>query len=243
MGNLFSAQVNQNTQKSMNEVYQSSSQSCTASCSDIQSGNVIFLDGTTSGDISFTQNCTANANCMMDQALQSLTDQLLTLKQGNQTEANLFGGGINFGSVNLNLSDQEIKNQVTQIMSSLCTADVNNVQNGNIVYARNSKTGKISFTQSGNANADCVMQNAATAKANLSASATQSNAVVAGGIGGIIGLVIFIIILAIILGIVSRSVNKMGQNQNQNQSKQGGDPFAQLSSMYGKGGARAATKA
>lgn len=247
MGNFLSAQVNQSKQTSLNDVFQASSQACAASCSNVQSGNIVFLDGTTTGDINFVQSCEADANCMMTQALQSLTDQLLTLKQGNQSEANLFGGGFNVGTVNLNLSEQEIKNQVTQIMSALCTADVTNVQNGNIVYARNSKTGNISFKQDGNAKADCVMQNSATAKAKLAADNTQTNAITAGGIGGIIGLVILIIIIAVIFGVVTKGgkppgggmgggAQAGGQQGNSQGGGGGGMDFSSLMQMYGGGG-------
>lgn len=226
----------------MNEVYQKSEQACTASCENIQSGNVVFLDGTTTGDITFEQNCTAEANCMMDQALQSVADLLLELKQGNTTEASLFGGGFNVGTVNVNTSDQDIKNQVAQIMETLCSADVTNVQNGNMVYARNSRTGKISFKQDGNAKADCVMQNSASAAASLKARATQSNAT-AASLGAFGGFILFAIVLAVILGIITKKRGdqpgggqNQQQNQNQNGQKSGGMDMSQLSSAYSGGG-------
>lgn len=226
-------------------MYQKSSQACTASCENIQSGNVVFLDGTTSGDITFQQNCTADANCMMDQALKSVTDLLVELKQDNTTEATLFGGGFNVGTVNLNQSDQDIKNQVQQIMESLCSADVTNVQNGNMVYARNSKTGNISFKQEGNAKADCVMQNSASAEASLKARATQSNAT-AASLGAFGGFILFAIVLAVILGILTRKrggdqpggAPSQQQGQGQNGQKSGGFDMSQLQSAYSGGGRR-----
>lgn len=217
---MLSAQVNQSKQKLMNEVYQKTSQSCTATCENIQSGNVVFLDGTTTGDITFQQTCTADASCSMTQSLQSVTDLLVQLKQGNKTEASLFGGGLNVGTVNLNLNDQDIGNQVKQIMETLCSADVTNVQNGNMVYARNSKTGDISFTQTGNAKADCVMQNSASAIANLRAQADQSNATSAT-IGAFGALILIVIVIAGVLGKMSsknkeQPSNQNGQDQGQN---------------------------
>jgi hypothetical protein len=240
---LLSAQVNESRQQLLNEVYQSSQETCAASCENIQSGNVVFLDGSTSGDITFEQKCTADANCMMDQSLQSVADLLLELKQGNTTEASLFGGGFNIGAVNLNLSNQDIKNQVTQIMQALCTADVSNVQNGNMVYARNSKTGKISFSQEGDAHADCVMQNSASAAASLKAKATQSNSL-AASLGAFGAFILFAIVLAVILGIMNKKKggdqggppSQQQQNQNQNQQgQQGTNGFnmQQLANVYG----------
>jgi hypothetical protein len=147
---------------------------------------------------------------MMTQSLQSVAEQLQTLKQGNQTEANLFGGGFNIGTVNLNQSNQEIVNQVTQIMNAACSAESINVQNDVLVFARNSKTGNISFTQTGSANADCVMQNSATAIAKLQNDAKQSNANVAGGLGGMLGLIIVAIIIVAVIGAVSKAQKKGG---------------------------------
>lgn len=181
---------------------------------------------------------------MMDSSLQAVADLLLELKQGNSTEASLLGGGINFGTVNLNQSDQDIKNQVKQIMETLCSADVTNIQNGNMVYARNSKTGDISFKQEGSAKADCVMENSASSIANLRAKATQSNTT-AASLGAFGAFILFAIVLAVILGIMNKKKpgDQAGPPQNQQQGQQGnqggGMDVSQLTSAYGgKGGGR-----
>jgi hypothetical protein len=232
MGNLLTAGVNDSRQKLVNEVYQRAEQSCTATCENIQSGNVVFLDGTTTGDITFEQNCTADATCMMEQSLQSVADLLLELKQGNTTEASLFGGGLNVGSVNLNLSEQDIENRVKQIMETLCSAEVSNVQNGNMVYARNSRTGNISFKQEGNAKADCVMQNAASALASLQAKNTQTNAT-AATIGSFGAFIVAAIVFAVVVSLLNKK--KPGdQGQGQQQQQNGGRSFdmSQLQGAY-----------
>jgi hypothetical protein len=236
----LSAQVNENKQTLLNQIVQKSNETCAATCEDIQSGNVVFLDGSTTGDITFQQNCTADANCMMTQSLQSVSDLMLQLKQGNKTEASMFGGGLNIGTVNLNQSDQDIKNQVTQIMQSLCTADVTNVQNGNMVYARNSKTGNISFKQNGNAHADCVMQNSASALAKLHADADQSNATSAT-LGAFGAFIVFAIVLAVIMGILGKKKGgdqpPPGQGQQGQNGQGNGKSFdmSQLQGAYGGG--------
>lgn len=190
----MTAQVNQSKQKTLNDVYQKSEQTCSASCSNVQSGNTVFLDGTTSGDITFKQVCSASASCVMNNTVQSVLEALQSLKQKNKTEANMFGGGFNHMSVNLNLSDQELENRVKQIVSSNCTADVDNLQSDNMVYARNSTTGNITFEQNGNAQADCIMTNLAIAKANLQQQADQSNSVVAGGTAAILAFMIIAVV-------------------------------------------------
>lgn len=207
MGNWFSAQVNQQKQTTTNDIYQRSEQLCSASCSNIQSGNTIFLDGTTTGDIEFVQECEANAGCMMENAVDTVMEILQDIKQGNATEAGLFP---NFGSVNLNLSDQELRNQVTQILNTVCSADIENSQTDNMLYARNSNTGNISFRQAGNAQANCVMSNVANANLNLKQQGDQNNRIAGLSLGGLLGLIIAIIIIAVIIGIIRKNTRGEG---------------------------------
>lgn len=242
MGNLLSAQVNENRQKTLNEVYQTSDQTCQATCVNIQSGNTVFLDGTVAGDITFTQSCEVEASCMMENTIEQVLESLQDAKQANATEASMFGGGFNIGTVNLNLSDQEIENQVRQALNTVCRADINNLQENNMVYARNSVTGDITFEQSGNATADCYMANMAIAKANLSQANDQSNTTSAtlGGFGAII-----FIIIALAVGLwLFRSLNKgdnqggqqqqqIPQQQNDGKKTQGGQPnYQALAAAY-----------
>ena len=236
MGNFFSAQINDIKQTTTNDIYQKSEQFCTASCENIQSGNTIFLDGSTTGDIIFKQRCEANAGCMMDNSVETVLDILQDLKQTNATEAQLFGG-INFGSVNLNLSDQELRVEVEQILNTICTADIRNEQSDNMIYARNSSTGDIIFEQDGNATANCVMTNAANAQINLEQKGDQTNAITAGGVGGIIGLIIFIVILAIILGVVGKFAKQSGGSPTGGGSG-GGQNASSENSGYDKLGQR-----
>lgn len=180
---------------------------CTATCEQIQSGNVVFLDGSTTGNITFNQDCTADAKCAIDNQMEALITQVQDLKQTNATSASLFP---NFGSVNLNNGTQEIANEVRNIISNTCSADVTQIQSNNMVYARNSTTGDIGFTQNGSATADCILNNIARATLNLNQTGAQSNAVSGFAIGGIIA----IIIIVIIIGVVARAANKGKSNQD-----------------------------
>lgn len=182
-----------------------------SSCEQLQSGNVVFLDGTTSGDITFQQQCTANAKCLVDNNIQAVFDVAQELKQNNVTEASLFP---NFGSINLNLADQEIRNQIESIISNSCTADVNQVQSNNMVYARNSSTGDISFLQEGNAVADCIISNAAIAEINMRQEGDQGNTISGSVLGGIIAAIIVIVIVVVIVrGATQAASGEQGQQQ------------------------------
>ena len=210
-GNWFSAQVNQQKQTTTNDIYQRSEQICNAQCSQIQSGNTVFLDGSTTGDITFNQQCDVEASCMMNNAIDTVLEVLQDIKQGNATEASLFP---NFGSVNLNLSDQELRNEVQQILETVCSADVEQQQGDNMVYARNSSTGDIGFFQQASARANCVMTNSASANLNLQQKGDQSNTIAGLGLGGIIGLVIVIVIILVIVNAFNRGSRRSGDRDD-----------------------------
>ena len=168
----------------------------------------------------------------MTAAIESVMDAIQILKQQNKTEASLLGGGINLGVVNLNLADQELRNQVKQVLETTCNASVDNIQDNNLVYVRNSTTGDIAFRQSGNARADCVMQNSAIAKANLNQQADQSNSTAASA-----GVLIGIIIAVIIAGIVLKAISK----KNPDDGQQGPPPSATAANAQGASGMQASS--
>lgn len=227
----MTAQVNESKQTTLNEVYQQSEQVCSASCSNVQSGNTVFLDGSTTGDITFKQVCTASASCVMSNTVESVLDSLQELKQKNVTEANMFGGGFNHMSVNLNLSDQELENRVKQILSTVCEANVDNLQSDNMVYARNSTTGNITFEQNGNAQADCLMTNMAIAKANLRQQADQGNSTVAGGTAALI-MFALIAIVGAVLAYMSKKDKKAEEDKKAaDQKKTAGGATRNFSSL------------
>jgi len=214
----MSAQTNVVSQEQLNETYQEANQSCVASCSNVQSGNTIFLDGSTTGNITFDQTCTANASCSISTTLDNLVTQLQAADQSNANTSTLFGG-LNAMSIATNISVQDTKNQIKQIMNTICNANVDNLQSNNMIYARNSTTGNIAFTQNGNAQADCIMKNIAIAKADQTQKATQSNAITAGGMGIFIVIAMIIIVLALIS---SRKKNpEQGQQPTQASSTVG----------------------
>lgn len=193
----MSAQTNVTAQQTLNQVYQAANSTCTASCSNVQSGNTVFLDGSTTGNITFDQTCTASASCTINTTLDNLVTQLQQAQQSNANTSTLFGG-LNAMSIATNVASQDTTNQVKQIMNTICQANVDNLQSDNLVYARNSTTGNIAFTQGGNAQADCVMKNLAIAKADQTQAATQSNSITAGGIGIFIVIAVIIVALALI---------------------------------------------
>lgn len=200
MGISASASVNKTVQTAVTESYQRAQNSCTANCSQLQQGNVIVLDNTTAGDITFTQRCEAEASCYMDNSLDALVEAYQNA-ESDATAKPAFFPGIQVNAT-VNSTTQEIKNELTQIMENLCSADVNQVIQDNIVYATDSTVGNIGFLQEGNASASCVMENAGrlTAQMKQDGKSTATSGTYGAGITGIIVLVIVIVVIVWAIG-------------------------------------------
>lgn len=158
---------------------------------------------------------------MMKNAVSDVVTSLQKEQQSNATEASLFP---NFGSVNVSASTQELTNQVTQVLNTLCSANIDQVQTDIMIFAKDSSTGNISFVQNGNAVANCVMQNAAIAQLNSQQQGTQNNTIGGFGLGGIIGLVIVLAIILIVAGVAKKASrgndNSQGGGYQQQQQQQ-----------------------
>lgn len=186
MGAAVSTSVSSLRQSATTDVYQRAQNTCTANCNQIQSGNQVVLVGSSAGDIQFTQRCEAEASCYMDSSLDFVTEVFQDAQNSAEASPALFPGI----QINTAVTDtsQDIKVKLQQVFENLCEADVNQVQQDNIVYATDSSVQNIGFTQESNASADCVMINAATATVNLkqhgdaTASAGRTNSAILAAI-------------------------------------------------------------
>ena len=203
MGNAFTTQINEAKQDTRAEILQESSVACQASCVNIQDGRTIIIDGGNFGELDFSQTCTASAQCTIDNAVQSLVTTIQELRQENKTEASLFGGA-NFGSTNLNQTDQQLEVEIRQTLDSVCSADSTNIITNDIVYITDTTVrGTLDFSQTGDAVVDCYITNAAIADLNLRQTGDQSNTTSAVG-SGIIGLIILVVVIIIIIAAVAK---------------------------------------
>lgn len=194
MGVTASVSVASTVNTARNQTYQEANNVCSANCSQINTGTTIILNNTTAGNITFTQECEANASCYMKNALDSAVVAVQkAVAASNATPAMFPGTSLNVSAAT---SVQDINNQLTQIMNNLCTADVQQETSDTMIYATDSTVGNIGFVQKGNATADCVMENAGRMKIQLQ---QQGNATAQAGTStaAIVAIVIAIIIIAI----------------------------------------------
>lgn len=212
MGAALSVSESDSVQKAVNTTFQQAKNACTAECNQNISGNTIVLDNSTAGNITFTQKCTANASCYMDNALDAAVQTFQDSKVLASAQPALFPG------IQVNVTQasnqQDIKNELTQVMENICQATVNQAATNNIVYATNSTLQDIAFVQEGNAQADCIMKN--TARLTLQMKQVGDTTAKSGSAISIGAIIAALIIVIIIIAIASRVMKKNSSEQQTN---------------------------
>lgn len=204
----------------VNKTFQTSSNSCEADCNQAISGVDIILNNSQVGNITFTQKCTADASCMMTNAVEQVVNayQLAVAKADSQAPLFPIGIQVNLSSTS---TENQIRNELTQVLENQCNATVNQTIQDIMIYATNSTTGDIGYLQEGNANARCVMDNAARMQLTMSQKG-EATATSGSTFGGLIGLIIMIVVVTMIIGAVSKSKKDANANEAAD-AKAGGD--------------------
>ncbi|QIN54324.1 transmembrane domain-containing protein [Cedratvirus kamchatka] len=188
-----------------NEIYQSLSTSCTATCDpNINNIDIIIIDTKVRGGIRFNQVCSAYAACTLPQSVDVNAERILTssIEQATNTANSFLSYSPTADETEVDFQNR-IRNSLTQILTSSCNATVRQSINNVLVYAVNSEIeGDIEFSQNGEASAVCSMNNAAKinlynqTKAEIKQTTSSSNLTsILVLVGGVI-LVIVILSLA-----------------------------------------------
>jgi hypothetical protein len=218
-----SSTVQDTTQEALNSITQSSSAVCTANCTQIQSGNTIFLNGATTGNITFNQQCTVNATCQITNSIEAAATAVQKAIQSGSASPSWF---IGLAQVNtdVQVTDQEVVNQITQSMDSTCNNGASQVQTANLIYVQNSTTGDIGFSQNTDLTSQCILSNLAKG----TASSTQQADLYASA-GGIGALLIVAIIVIVVVVVVIAAVVAANKKKKQDMAAQGGSSSASAS--------------
>ena len=166
MGAGASVSANNTKTSITNDVFQKSESECIAECSNLQENIVIVInDGSViGGDLILDQSCLANALCTMITDLESITQQTTVTNQEADSDVGLNWFQMGFAGA-VNNSSTSVHNTTTQIISSLCKATAENVQE-NITILINGGSrivGDVQLQQSGNATANCAIESTASA--------------------------------------------------------------------------------
>jgi preprotein translocase subunit YajC len=199
----------QSTQTIQNTINQKSSAACAANCTQVQTGNTVFLSGSQTGTITFDQQCTVNAQCQITQSIEAAADAISTAQQQASAKPAFFIGLVQV-STDVQISKQDIVNAINQTMDATCNNGATQIQSNNLIYAQNSTTGNIGFNQNTDVTSNCVLSN--LAKGTAAATTKSDLAAQAGGIGGILGALIGVVIIVIIGIIVFIYIKKQQKN-------------------------------
>ena len=205
MGIAVSTSVSNNVLDAVNETMQTARNTCTADCNQSISGAQIVLNNTTAGNIQFTQRCTADASCYMNNALDQAVEVYQKGATGAAAAPSLFPGiQINTSVAN---NTQNIRTQLKQVLENICDGNVEQNISDPLIYATDSTVGNIGFLQEGNAYASCIMENTGRLKLQMKqeGTSTANTGAAASGIGAIIGLIIVVVVIIVIVGIIRKN--------------------------------------
>ena len=220
-----SVTTNTSIMRGQSDLMQRYKSTCPATCVNIQEGTtVVIKDSIVRGGIKFTQSCTADAKCLMDAHLNGVS-KLIFKDTTTQNAKNASGVlDMNFDMAS-NYSEQDIRQSVRQSIEQTCKADTNNIQRNLTILATNSNLeGGISFEQTGNADAACVMK--ALSEAQLIGEGTIKTDQTTGGMDWLSMLILGGIFLAA-LGIIVAAFHKKKKPENAQGSLQGIQPLPQ----------------
>jgi hypothetical protein len=235
MGPQVSTNIQSQTQKTLNSITQSSKAVCATTCNQQQTGNVIFVNGSTTGNITFNQQCTVDASCQITNSIEAAATAVQKVLQSSSAQPSTFYFGLMSVSTNKQSSVQELSNIIAQAMDSTCNNGASQVQSANLIYVNNSTTGDIGFNQDTNLTSQCVLSNLSQATASATQQADQIAS--AGGLSGIViaAIVVAIVVAIIIVVVVGHAGKKQKQSGGSTTTTQG-----QTSTAASGGGAQSA---
>jgi|SRR5579885_281723 len=218
MGVAVSTSVDTAVNNERSTTMQIAQNDCSANCTQIQQGTTIVLTNTQTGNITFDQQCSADASCYMSNAVDQAVTEFQKAQASGTASPTLFPGIQINTTVNTTVND--ISNSLTQILQNFCHANVNQTQQDTLIYATNSKTGDISFVQNGNAHAQCVMENTARMKLSMQQQGTATGTAgsqIGAIAGAIIAVIIIVVVIIAVIGIARNTINKKKPGEQEGQ--------------------------
>lgn len=219
MGVNLSTIYNETIQVGYTDVLQSSRSVCLAKCAPTtRNVNVIVTGNSSIGDITITQECTAEALCTVKTELETIGAQTFeSINLGNLDVEGVVGlasvlwPGYRISN-NYNSSQQYLVNMQTQIINNTCAAFANpEVSNVNVFVSDNSNVGNFTIEQQATAIASCQIENTAGAYSYQEASAENTAGIRYGNSMAlivIIALVVIVTLVVIFLNLQGAKVKK-----------------------------------
>lgn len=208
------------TQAFYNNITQANQQSCTASSTVSQNGNVIIINGDKiNGNFGGVVNdISTDASCTITSAMDNIVQDILqaTATQTNKSASDMFGDFSFHGNENNFNVNQFVVNNITQINEATCAASSVVSQNGNYIYVSNSVINGnfLGVSNKSSTNANCVMtntmKNSTYNSAQSSADQSNSSKGMFVAMAGAIVCVVLMIIVVIGIMFFTGSLKGMG---------------------------------
>lgn len=214
MGVGYSVSRNRVVASSMVDILNTTTTDCVAFTQNTLEGLNIVISSSTVGNISFVQQATATADCLITNNISSIAENYLTNLQESGADAGRGRGLSNIGGIQVALSTAttqiELETAITNAIVNNCSATAENtIQNINITIS-NSGVGDIELIQQGDAKTTCVATNLALVQAYIDLqNQSTSNAGGEGG-GGLITLIVVTIIIVVIIGAITALLSSIG---------------------------------
>lgn len=195
---------NQALLTSSNNIWENSSSACVATCSAPQNNPTIILNGTTvRGNVEIVAECNASAACAMQSQLDTQVSNIMqSMAQQSIVTTELIPISLMVAKQKTsNIVQQNITNNITQNMQSICQATTNTMLNNPTIVGTNATVGGnlTIVSDGGSANADCTINNLARMSLFNSnvAQAAQSNKR-----KNVLGVVMIAIVMMLVLGVI-----------------------------------------
>jgi hypothetical protein len=181
---------------------------CSASCTEIQSGNTVIIQGTViGGSIVFNQSCTVSMECEINNNLSTdVSNILASANKQTSITANGFPD-FNFNGVESSITaSQIITNTLTNLIDNTCSNSSNQIQSNNYTYVSDSNiAGSLQFDQTANVTNSCNLTNRSSIQLSNQASIQNSqSATILDTTALIVALIIVVIIVVIIIFVIGR---------------------------------------
>lgn len=212
---------NTSIQSSYNSQFYNNEVICGAKCENIQSNIYVVIENSTTGNINFNQTCNTQLNCIQENQIEFLNNTQASSKQFTESESTLEEGiiptiGYNSRRVTANASNyslQSIYNMTNINITKNCQSSSLNIQSDIFTIIKDSTTGDINFTQSGNATASCISTNSAkVSNYNILVNDQTAKSKATASVKGFMGL--FLLFIAFIFIIIFIFIKISGSLKN-----------------------------
>lgn len=207
MGLSFSKQTINDNLGVQNSLTQSSTGQCIGTGESITSDNTVIISNSNiTGDITFQSQHSTNMSCYINNNLSSDINNIIQsmINQNNTTTSSIFPS-VDSSSQSQNVNIQ-IRNNISQYLSSTCKASSSSYFTGNTFVLTNTNlTGGITLGAVGNTNANCTLANLASINLinneqnNQGQSNTSLDSFTLIVIAVIIGIVVIIVVIILVI--------------------------------------------